>query len=65
MADKIQDNMIELQNVSKSYTIKGGRRNILNGVSMALPWDSEVTAIRSEGRGGGRSACQIVLAQCF
>ncbi|WP_235889080.1 MULTISPECIES: ABC transporter ATP-binding protein [Maritimibacter] len=59
MADKIQDNMIELQNVSKSYTIKGGRRNILNGVSMALPWDNIAILGRN---GAGKSTFLRMIA---
>ncbi|MEC7762351.1 MAG: ABC transporter ATP-binding protein [Pseudomonadota bacterium] len=51
--------MIDLLNVSKSYTIRGGRRNILNGVSMTLPWDNIAILGRN---GAGKSTFLRMIA---
>lgn len=48
MADTFQTNMIELENVSKTYRLRGGRKVVLNGATVSLPWKN--TAIL--GRNG-------------
>lgn len=51
--------MIELQNVSKSYTLRRGRRVILNGATIALPWKN----IGILGRNGaGKSTLLRMIA---
>lgn len=51
--------MIELLNVSKSYPLRKGRRNILNGVTMALPWDNIAILGRN---GAGKSTFLRMIA---
>lgn len=52
--------MIELHNVSKSYTLKGIRKQILDGVSFRFPTDKNIAIM---GRNGaGKSTLMRLLA---
>jgi capsular polysaccharide transport system ATP-binding protein len=52
MADTFSDPMIELLGVSKTYRMRSGRKVILNGATMAMPWRN--TAILGRN-GAGKS----------
>ncbi|MGH1331724.1 MAG: ABC transporter ATP-binding protein [Paracoccaceae bacterium] len=59
MADTFSDTMIDLKNVSKTYTLRGGRKVILNGATIALPWRN--TAILGRN-GAGKSTLLRLIA---
>ncbi|MZR12582.1 ATP-binding cassette domain-containing protein [Maritimibacter sp. DP07] len=51
--------MIEMLNVSKSYTLRGGRQQILNGATIKLPWQNVGVLGRN---GAGKSTILRLLA---
>jgi capsular polysaccharide transport system ATP-binding protein len=59
MADTFSDAMIELLGVSKTYRMRNGRKVILNGATMAMPWRN--TAILGRN-GAGKSTFLRLIA---
>jgi ABC-type polysaccharide/polyol phosphate transport system ATPase subunit len=59
MADTFSDTMIDLKDVSKTYSLRGGRKVILNGATISLPWRN--TAILGRN-GAGKSTLLRLLA---
>lgn len=52
MVDEIQEHMIDLLDVSKTYRLKSGRKTVLNGVTTSLPWKNTAVLGRN---GAGKS----------
>lgn len=59
MADTFSERMIDLDNVSKTYRLRTGRKVILNGATISLPWRN--TAILGRN-GAGKSTLLRLLA---
>jgi len=59
MADTFSERMIDLKNVSKTYKLRAGRKVILNGATISLPWRN--TAILGRN-GAGKSTLLRLLA---
>ncbi len=58
MADTFSQRMIDLNNVSKTYPLRTGRKVILNGASISLPWRN--TAILGRNGAGKSTLLRLI-----
>ena len=58
MADTFSQRMIDLNNVSKTYPLRKGRKVILNGASISLPWRN--TAILGRNGAGKSTLLRLI-----
>lgn len=59
MADTFSERMIDLNNVSKTYRLRAGRKVVLKGATLSLPWRN--TAILGRN-GAGKSTLLRLIA---